>query len=111
MEKIIVSKAYLQNDIIWSNFKKSVYIGVLKRIFLFVSLLALSVTWLNPIKALEFFTPVKTVMKDWFYKEEVIVRLITDYFKPCVYLTINFCVIPFLIDTSIQFEDYRRKSS
>ena len=59
MERIIISKAYLQNDIVWTNLKKSVYIGTVKRIFLFVSLLLLSLTWLNPIKAVDTFMPVK----------------------------------------------------
>ena len=111
MERILISKAYLQNDIVWTNLKKSVYIGTVKRIFLFVSLLLLSLTWLNPIKAVDTFMPVKDQMKEWFSEEDKIVRLISDYFKPCVYMTINFCIIPCIIDTSVYFEDYRRKSS
>ena len=111
MDSIIISKAYLQNDIIWTNIKKSVYLARVKRFILFTSLLVLSLTWLNPIKAVETFTPIQQKMKDWFSSNTRIVTLISDYFKPCVYLTINFCIIPLLIDTSVQFEDFRRKSS
>jgi hypothetical protein len=36
---------------------------------------------------------------------------IEDYFQPMVVLVVNFFIVPFLIDTSCEFEDFRRKSS
>lgn len=47
----------------------------------------------------------------YFKNNEELVTLITTYFQPVIIIIINFGMIPLLIDISVEFEDYRRKSS
>ena len=108
---LIITKAYLQCDIIWENLGKSPVYAIVKRSFLFIALFVLSLLILTPTYAIEFLTPLYNIMMHRFEDDDMVKSYIGEYFKPMIELMINFVFIPFLIDYSCQFEDFRRKSS
>jgi hypothetical protein len=108
---LIITKAYLQCDIIWENLGKSPVYAIVKRSALFLALFVISLMILTPTYAFEFLTPLYNSIIHRFQDDEMVSSYIKAYFEPCIELMINFVFIPFLIDFSCQYEDFRRKSS
>ena len=108
VESLIISKAYLESDIIWDNLSKGPFTAILKRTFLFLSLVAVSLLILTPSYMIDLMSPLEQTLAA---SVGGLSGLVREWFAPMVTLTINFGIIPTLIDISCEFEDYRRKSS
>ena len=108
VESLIISKAYLESDIIWDNLSKSHITAILKRTVLFLSLVAVSLLILTPNYMIEAMSPLEQTL---IASAGGLSSYVQEWFAPMVTLTINFGVIPTLIDFSCELEDYRRKSS
>ena len=84
--------------------------AIVKRTILFLLLVIFSFALLTPTYATELLEPFKVHIENTINNEQIR-EMITSYFAPVVTLTINFGIIPLLIDLSSEFEDFRRKSS
>jgi len=111
VDYLIIRKAYLQSDIIWSNLKVNVIVAIIKRSLLFLILFLLSLLILTPAYAISLLDPLKLLVESWFKNSDVLVEFVGEYFGPMIVLIINFGIIPFMIDVSSAFEGFRRKSS
>lgn len=89
---------------------KSRFRAAIKRIIYFLMLVVFSLILLTPALAMEMLKPIKNAIEKK-VNNETINGLIASYFAPIITLTINFGIIPFLIDFSSEREDFRRKSS
>ena len=107
---MVITKAYVESDIIWDNLKKSQITAIVKRTFLFIALLIISFLLITPTYAITVLDPIKTDLQKNF-KNAKLSQYISEWFSPLITLTINFGMIPSLIDFSALLEDYRRKSS
>ena len=59
VDYLIICKAYLQSDIIWSNLNVNVIVAIIKRSVLFLVLFLLSLLILTPTYAVTLLNPVK----------------------------------------------------
>jgi hypothetical protein len=71
-----------------------------------MSLFIISLIFLTPDYVYSLLTPYQ---KD--FHNSKVQELLKSYLKPMIDLMINFVVIPFFIDLSCEYEDFRRKSS
>ena len=108
VESLVLSKAYLESDIIWDNLKKSHLTAILKRTVLFLALVVVSLLILTPSYMVNAMSPLEQSLKE---SAGGFASYVQEWFAPMVTLCINFGVIPTLIDFSCELEDYRRKSS
>lgn len=108
VESLVLSKAYLESDIIWDNLKKSHLTAILKRTVLFLALVVVSLLILTPSYMVNAMSPLEQSLKE---SAGGFASYVQEWFAPMVTLCINFGFIPTLIDFSCELEDYRRKSS
>lgn len=110
VENLIINRAYLESDIIWENLSKSLMYSSVKRLVFFLALVIITLLILTPAYAVQFFSPYWQHLANQF-SETNTQKLVYGFIEPLILLTINFGIIPFIIDMSSEFEDYRRKSS
>ena len=68
-------------------------------------------TVLTPKKAMVALTPLKLLLMHWFENNATLESFIGAYTEPLVALTVDFLIVPALVDFSCELEDFRRKSS
>ena len=59
VDYLIITKAYLESDIIWENLRKNQIIAIVKRAILFLLLFLVSITLLTPTYFVGLLTPMK----------------------------------------------------
>lgn len=111
VDYLSIHKAYPQSDIIWPNLKVSAIVAIFKQSLLFLSLCLLSLLFLTPAYAISLLDPLRLTVERWFQSNEFLVEFVGEYFGPMIILTMNFVLIPALIDALSEFEGFRRKSS
>lgn len=66
VESLIISKSYVESDIIWENLKKSQMVAIVKRTFLFLIMLIISFVLVTPAYVIGVLNPVKDDFKNKF---------------------------------------------
>jgi hypothetical protein len=76
-----------------------------------MTLFSLTLKVLTPHKVMEYLIPVKNLLMEWFKENKTMEAWVVAYTEPLVALTVDFLIVPALVDISCEFEDFRRKST
>ena len=98
------------NDIIWKNMSNRGYISrFIKRVFILVVLLLISIILITPLTIIENINPLIEIIEHYIGTQGLI-KTYTQYFMTPLWLYIfNYIMIPILIEVGISFEDRSRK--